>query len=627
MKLRKLTATFGCLENATLEFDQGFTLIGAPNGGGKSTWCAFLRTMLYGLDTRQRDKKGAPADKNRYRPWSGSPMEGLMVCQQGDITLEIRRTSTSGVPMGDFSAVDLATGLPVPGLTAENLGEALTGVSREVFDRSVFLRQTNLAVTQSQDLEKRIAALVSTGEEDVSWSEADHQLRTWQRRRRYHKSGLLPQLEQEEQDLLDAQARTADLRQALAQVQARASSLRRQKAHWDSRLALETDKFQTVSQRRYAEAAADLDAAELRVQTLQAKLSAADPHSSRQDLEEEMAEVKEELRSRGRMMTGFVVLVALLTLAAAAVYVIPRYIAPNVANFPLDIPMLPLLLFAAAAGGLWLLVFLFTIIKAICDRRSRKELHQLQGLLEESLRAQEAQARELEKAIVQRDQAQKYFDAVSQQGSGPYLPPEAEACREALHAAEQEMANLQGQLDALGDPVLVDAQLDSVRERIALLQADYDALDVALEALREADDHLHARFSPQLSDRAGEYFARLTQGRYTQVNLSRDMEVTVREGDRLADQPLAYLSQGTADQLYLALRLAVADLVLPEPDQVPVVLDDALLTFDDDRLALALQTLLELSRDRQVILFTCQRREFRMLEGREGVHAVELAGG
>ncbi len=36
------------------------TLIGAPNGSGKSTWCAFLRTMLYGLDTRQRDRKGAP---------------------------------------------------------------------------------------------------------------------------------------------------------------------------------------------------------------------------------------------------------------------------------------------------------------------------------------------------------------------------------------------------------------------------------------------------------------------------------------------------------------------------------------------------------------------------------------
>ena len=52
MKLLQLTATFGCLQGDTLEFGPGMTLIGAPNGSGKSTWCAFLRTMLYGLDTR-----------------------------------------------------------------------------------------------------------------------------------------------------------------------------------------------------------------------------------------------------------------------------------------------------------------------------------------------------------------------------------------------------------------------------------------------------------------------------------------------------------------------------------------------------------------------------------------------
>ena len=91
MKLLQLTATFGCLQGDTLEFGPGMTLIGAPNGSGKSTWCAFLRTMLYGLDTRQRDRKGAPADKNRYRPWSGSPMEGISA-QIAVVTPQVRRT-------------------------------------------------------------------------------------------------------------------------------------------------------------------------------------------------------------------------------------------------------------------------------------------------------------------------------------------------------------------------------------------------------------------------------------------------------------------------------------------------------------------------------------------------------
>ena len=65
MILHHLTATFGCLNNATLELNDGLNIIHAPNESGKSTWLAFLRAMLYGLPGRER---GMLADKNRYAP-------------------------------------------------------------------------------------------------------------------------------------------------------------------------------------------------------------------------------------------------------------------------------------------------------------------------------------------------------------------------------------------------------------------------------------------------------------------------------------------------------------------------------------------------------------------------------
>lgn len=622
MKLIQMTATFGCLQNETLHLDEGMTLLHAPNGAGKSTWCAFLRTMLYGLDTRQRDRKGVLADKNRYRPWSGAPMEGLLVCRWGDKILEIRRTSAGGVPMGDFSAVDQATGLPEPGLTADNVGEVLTGVGREVFDRSVFLRQSDLAVTQSRELEKRLAALVSAGEEDVSWSEADGRLRTWQHRRRYHKTGLLPQLEQEEADLLARQRQTAGLRQELAQAQARVETLRRQKAHWDDHLDRETRHRQAEDQRRCAEAEAQWEAARQRLRDLDAP--AEEPED---DEEDRGREIREELRSRRRLMTGLVLVVTLITLACAALYILPNYVEPNVVGFPLRIPRLPLPFYGAVAGCLWLLVFVLTLVKGLCDRRSRRELHTLQSrwAAEREDRVRQDQARETAQA--QEAQARRYLDAVRRQGtSAQPLPPEAEACREGLHRAEQTLANLQGQLDALGDPTQTDAQLDSLRERIARLQGDYDAIGVAMEALQEADRQLHARVSPRLSRRAGEYFSRLTQGQYSRVDLDRNMDLVVREAGSLADRPLGSLSQGTADLLYLSLRLAVADLALPAPDQVPLILDDALLTLDDTRLAQVLTLLTELAGTRQVLLFTCQSREKTQLRDRQSVRVISLGG-
>ena len=625
MKLISMTATFGCLAHETLTFSDGLTLIGAPNGRGKSTWCAFLRTMLYGLDTRQRDRKGAPADKNRYRPWSGAPMEGLLVCEHEGQLIELRRTSADGVPMGTFSATYRADGRPVPGLTAENAGEVLTGVGRDVFDRSVFLRQTGLAVSQSQELERRIAALVSTGEEDVSWTEADERLRSWQHRRRYHRTGLIPQREEEAAALCESLDRTDALRRELARLEARADDLHRQKADWDARLTTETDQFHTVARQRCAEAAAELERAEQRL----ADLDAARPEPGAdhaEDLMEEMAEIRDDLRGRCRLMGVFTVVIVLLTLLAAALYVLPRHHeALGIAALPLDLPLVPLALLAALVGALWVLVLLFTIIKAVCDRKDRRELRTLQEGLsgrEEAIRGHD---RDREEALRHRDQARKYYETVSAQSTGgPWVPPEAEACRESLGTVAQEIASVRGQLQVLGDPVLADARLDELDEELTALQADYDALDIAQEALREADRQLQARFSPQLSERAGAYFSALTAGRYTEVSLDRDLQVTVREGDGLADRPLALLSQGTADQLYLALRLAVADLLLPSQESCPVVLDDALAAFDDDRLALALDTLCAVAGERQVKRITCQHRELELLADRPGVSVRRL---
>ena len=628
MKLLSLTATFGCLDHATLTFGPGLTILTGPNGGGKSTWCAFLRTMLYGLDTRQRDKKGAPADKNRYRPWNGAPMEGLLVCEHQGKTLELRRTSAAGVPMGEFSARWQDTGLPVDGMTAENAGELLTGLSREVFDRSVFLKQTGLAVSQSQELEKKITSLVSTGEEDVSFAEANDRLKTWLHRRRFHKTGRIPQLESREEELRRSLDETTALRRELDQLRARASDLRRQRDQWESRLSQEQDKAQSLNQKRHAEAAAELDAAEAELQALQAQQAdpehPTDPEAD--DLAEDIQATQDDLTSRRRLMTVFVTLIVLLSLCAAALYAIPAFVLPRFPDFPLQIPEVPLLFVAPVVGGLWVLVLLFAIVKAVCDHRDGKELGKLQALYDQRTQELGQLDQALQAAKIRRDHALRYFEAVSQTSSSPYQPPEAEACRASLHQTEQEIAQLQGQLTALGDPLLLDAELDELQSLIDRQQTDYDALEIAMQALQEADRQLHARFSPQLSQKAGAYFHELTGGQFDQVALDRDLSVTVRQTGSLADRPLALLSQGTADQLYLALRLSIADLVLPEGASCPLVLDDALLAFDDRRLNLALDLLRRLSQDRQVILFSCQQRERERLEDVPGVTVVPLPG-
>ena len=143
-----------------------------------------------------------------------------------------------------------------------------------------------------------------------------------------------------------------------------------------------------------------------------------------------------------------------------------------------------------------------------------------------------------------------------------------------------------------------------------------------MDALKRANTRLQERFSPELNRLAGQYLSRLTGQRYSSVTLNRELEgAAARAGDVLPRSAL-YLSRGTADQLYLAVRLAVCRLCLPE--KPPLVLDDALAAFDDERLGLALGLLEELAKEQQVLLFTCQSREGALLEGRPGVTRLAL---
>ena len=117
------------------------------------------------------------------------------------------------------------------------------------------------------------------------------------------------------------------------------------------------------------------------------------------------------------------------------------------------------------------------------------------------------------------------------------------------------------------------------------------------------------RFSPELNRRAGAYLQALTGGKYAKVRLNRALEAGAEEQGGVAVRSVLSLSQGTADQLWLAVRLAVCDLALPQEEPCPLVLDDALVNLDDRRVVPALSLLGTLAQKRQILLFTCHARE------------------
>jgi uncharacterized protein YhaN len=132
-------------------------------------------------------------------------------------------------------------------------------------------------------------------------------------------------------------------------------------------------------------------------------------------------------------------------------------------------------------------------------------------------------------------------------------------------------------------------------------------LRLAHTLLSKAIASYQERTQDPLLKLASTWFARITGDRYKKLGVDYDDDFQILVVERRADGRrlrVSQLSEGTTDQLYLALRLAALEQRLESSAAMPLVLDDALLTFDDERAASALKALAELGEKNQVLFFT-----------------------
>ena len=720
MQIKRLGATFGKLERDQLELEPGLNVIEAPNESGKSTWTAFLRVMLYGLNTRDRSVN---ADKRRYLPWSGSAMEGVLEAETelGAVTLT-RRTVRANSPMGAFTAVYTGTRDSIAALTSANCGETLLGVPQDVFERSAYIRQTGMVVEQSKSLEQRITSLVTTGEEDTSFTAAAEQLKRQRNARRYNKSGLLPQTEEEIRTVRSTLSELDSLSTSASHTRESLDANRLRLRETEELLARHDAADQADALRAVESARLDVASAHDRVKTLEASARALPGRPELEALQgriealtsinNAVEEAKTRLdlsnhtlRQAEKALNAHAF--AGLTPAEAASAPLTTIPKPVMSRRILPLAILAgLFLGGIIAGGLylalpellaiplliavWVIIALLTIITVNLFFRTRhqKELKKWEsehGKLEESrakavseytpLYEAEAEARakqqaaqaaweavsasartnldsilsqlrsfrplvrdlpeacqalglafemrnELDSALHREEEARHRWEAL--RDSAPPIPSvpaqrpdvsredlrkrladlkeEDDALREQLHATL-------GRIQSLGEPGELRLRLKELEEHQSELQREYDAITLAMEVLALSSSSLQTRFSPALGEHAAAIFTNLTGGRYNKVLLDRSMTPSAQEAGQLLPHEADQLSQGAADQLYLAVRLAICELVLPADRAVPIILDDALVNFDDQRMAAALDYLLELSAERQILLFTCQRRE------------------
>lgn len=153
---------------------------------------------------------------------------------------------------------------------------------------------------------------------------------------------------------------------------------------------------------------------------------------------------------------------------------------------------------------------------------------------------------------------------------------------------------------------------------------EFAKLVLARHMLEGALAAWESKSQPEVYAQASRLLSLMTDGTWTSVFLDDDGSIKVADDARTVRDPLL-LSLGTSQQLYLALRIALLLCATNVGAAIPILADDILVNFDAERRVGAARALAELSRSRQVILFTCHEEVIAALETADpGVTVIDL---
>lgn len=198
-----------------------------------------------------------------------------------------------------------------------------------------------------------------------------------------------------------------------------------------------------------------------------------------------------------------------------------------------------------------------------------------------------------------------------------------------------QKGSLVQQLDGLDKSDLVEQAAQAAQDALARAQSGverYLPLYLAAQVLEMAIEHYSAQNQDPVIRRASELFSTLTLGSFGSVSTSfdsKDNQIIVgirRSGKSVA---VSGMSDGTRDQLYLALRMASLEQRVKTGEPFPLIMDDVLIEFDRKRIMAALNVLAELSESTQVLYFTHQDNILELAQesvpGRFAAHSITTA--
>jgi len=202
--------------------------------------------------------------------------------------------------------------------------------------------------------------------------------------------------------------------------------------------------------------------------------------------------------------------------------------------------------------------------------------------------------------------------------SAEEIRKELENLREKIARVRENIRRIEGEISALEKtyrPVQeIEEEIEELKKKIDELKLKREAIEIAKSVLVEAEREFTRDFVRLLNQRISPV-ARAITGRYEDIRVNDNLEINVRDPDHsIFAECRSHLSRGTVDQLYFILKVAIAEMLTKDSEPLPLILDDVFANYDPLRLRNALDFLVDLSSEFQVILFTCHKEQVNLIK-------------
>ncbi len=698
--------SFGKLKNAVVTPSTGINILSAPNESGKTTLASFIKFVFYGF-AGTRNHGITDNERKLYTPWSGETSEGSIDITADGVRYTVHRLCT---PSGKESVevVNRATGKnefvgAVP-------GEALFGVSEELFAKTLFFKQLTLPQSKDELIAERLRNISISADEQVGTKKAVERLKDC-KNELVGKAGkgIIPALVRERDaieenvtantenrreimrlrgEIKSRNTKLSDNAEKNAVLEAERDNIEKYEAYLRlsniNRLAVEEKtvrgEYENASsalkkcgdneELAYLTAVnTELFAEKRNLEVCEKALS--DAEKELKDIEkkyndcdiEKAKEAKDAIKRGKTLFKAFcAVAIVLLVASVALVFTASNTVAIAVmevgavlAGIGIALNKSPKKYGFESISDIEKIISEYPSLKASLDsavkrkesaenavRVSKNKCSELSNDIESAIsdfigdaeientseiiekirrvsadiakkRAlYEAKKNELDNAVsgvdiealaeLARNAAEPKRERIIVERELKFYSDQRPMLSELNRRDELELASVEARC---GDTATLIGKRDSLENSINELTVKHKAYETAIKFIEESSDYMKSMAAPIIGERADVYFSTATGGKYNGLEIDTRLSMTVGEDFR---RSCDYLSAGTRDSAYLSLRLALADMLF-DGCGVPIILDDAFVRIDDERLKNIANAVGKASERHQIFIFTHGSRE------------------